>query len=405
MASSPSSDAASGPEASSGRRARLQARRRRAHKFAVAAIVVGVALVVAAAGLAFYNSKGTSEAAAAGPTTTQPAAAVTDLPGVKAEKLRALDHEHPLRVWIGGDSLAGAFGFALGDSLGATGVVRTLVDYKVSSGLWSNDIRNWYQTAQEQMLKNDPELVVFMIGTNDTTMVNNVDANHDGVADWIPEYRAKVDREMETLIGGAKHRQVIWLGAPTLRDKTLDEGALEVDKVFAAEAKKYAPDVVYVDTYKLFEGPDGKFSRTIVDAKGKEIDARIGDGVHFTPDGAAYLAKAIFGLIDGRWHLMQQADPSHPIGWTYAEGNGELVPGYTSTPRSRYGSSYNGNSSYNGSSNNGNSGGSSTGTTSGGGNGGTTPPPTSPPATDPPSPPTSPHTTTPVTTPTPPSVP
>src|SRR5262249_33729136 len=154
-------------------------------------------------------------------------------------------------------------GFSLGDSLGATGVAQTLVDYKVSSGLWSNDIRNWHERAQAQMLKNNPELVVFMIGTNDTAQVSKVDANNDGVEDWVPDYRAKVDRQMETLIG-PNHRQVIWLGAPTLGDEQLDANAVKIDLVFQDEAKKYAPDVVYIDTYKLFEGPDGKYSRHIL---------------------------------------------------------------------------------------------------------------------------------------------
>ena len=140
----------------------------------------------------------------------------------------------------------------------------------MSSGLWSNDIRNWSERAQEQMTKNNPELVVFMIGTNDTTQVNSVDANNDGVEDWVPGYRAKVDREMQILIG-AKHRQVIWLGAPTLGDQRLDAGAVKVDKVFQEEAKKFAPDVVYVDTYKLFEGPDGTYSRQIIDEHGNQI--------------------------------------------------------------------------------------------------------------------------------------
>ena len=53
----------------------------------------------------------------------------------KAKPPRRLTHDNPLKLWIGGDSLAGSFGPALGDKVGATGVVQTTVDYKVSSGL------------------------------------------------------------------------------------------------------------------------------------------------------------------------------------------------------------------------------------------------------------------------------
>jgi hypothetical protein len=213
--------------------------------------------------------------------------------------------------------------------------VQTTVDYKVSSGLASNDLRNWQQRTEEQMFLDNPEVVVFMIGANDAIMVNNVDANHDGIPDWQPIYRAKVDKMMDTMVG-PNHRTVIWIGSPPLADGRLNPGAKEVDKVMQEEAAKRSPDVIYVDAYKLFSGPDGEYSSRITDENGKEFTARIGDGVHFTPDGAAYLARAVFSLINGRWHVMSQADPKQPIQWKLASGSGETVPGYSGTPQSRY---------------------------------------------------------------------
>ncbi len=249
---------------------------------------------------------------------------------------RALDHAHPLRLWVGGDSLAGSFGPALGDKVGATGVVQTTVDYKVSSGLWSNDIRDWYSRATTEMSTLNPEAVVFIIGTNDTPMVNQVDANHDGVPDWQAYYRAKVDRMMDLMVG-PNHRTVFWLGPPTIGSSdSMNRGALAIGQLMQQEAAKRAPYVAYIDTYKLFATKDGNYSRDIVDENGKTIEARIGDGVHFTEDGAQYLARAVFALIDARWKLMKQADPTQPIGWTLASGSGETVPGFSSAPRSRY---------------------------------------------------------------------
>ena len=102
------------------------------------------------------------------------------------------------------------------------------------------------------------------------------------------------------------------------------------------EAAKRAPDVVYIDAYKLFSTEDGTYSRRILDERGQEIVARISDGVHFTADGAQYLARAVFALIDARWRLSKQADLTQPIGWSLAPGSGETVPGFTSRPRSRY---------------------------------------------------------------------
>ncbi|HMC68791.1 MAG TPA: DUF459 domain-containing protein, partial [Mycobacteriales bacterium] len=319
------------------RRARLAARRRQKTRVAVGAIVVLVAAAVAVAACALNNDATSNSHASE--QATSPLGPANELPEVaaanKQKPVRALDHAHPLRLWVGGDSLAGSFGPSLGDLVSATGVVATQIDYKVSSGLWSNDIRDWYGRATEQMRSANPEAVVFMIGTNDTPVVNNVDANHNGIPDWEELYRVKVARMMDLFVGST-HRTVFWLGAPTLGTKSLDSAAVKIDKVAKAEAAKRSPDVVFVDTYRMFEGPDGSYSRTIVDETGSTITARIGDGVHFTPSGAQYLAHAVFRLIDARWHLKKQADPAQPIEWSLASGSGENVPGYASPPRPRY---------------------------------------------------------------------
>ena len=322
----------------SSRRTRLEARRRRR----VRIVTVGFITLVIAAGVgaALYAVDEGGIPAKAATTTPTAAFGKRALPQVAADKsaaARALSHDHPLRLWIGGDSLAGLVGAALGDQVGGTGIVTTRVDYKVSSGLWSNDLRDWPQRAAEEMKTDDPEAVVYIIGANDTSAVNKVDANHNGIPDWQEAYRAKVDTMMNTFVG-AKHRTVFWLGAPTLGNG-MDDEAVAINKVIKQEAAKHAPDVVFVDTYHLFAGPDGKYSREIVDETGKTIVARISDGVHFSEDGAAYLARAVFTLLEARFDIKEQADPAHPIGWSFASGTGELVPGYNQAPRSRYRSS------------------------------------------------------------------
>ncbi|MDP9333936.1 MAG: DUF459 domain-containing protein [Actinomycetota bacterium] len=320
------------------RRDRLVARRGRRTQIIVAAIVVVIAGAVAVAAYALNAQD--PRAQAAGPKIPKPTRFGADgtlvPPRVaKAPATRSLDHTHPLRLWIGGDSLAGSFGPALGDRVGATGVVQTLIDYRVSSGLWSNDVRNWYQRATDQMASDRPDAVVFMIGTNDAPVVNQVDSNGDGVPDWQTQYRVKVARMMDLLVGSS-HRTLFWLGPPTVGTRSMDRGAAAIGQVMREEAAKRAPDVVYLDTYKLFSTKDGTYSRRILDENGQEIVARISDGVHFTADGAQYLARAVFSLIDARWRLSKQADLTQPIGWSLAPGSGEAVPGFSSRPRSRY---------------------------------------------------------------------
>jgi hypothetical protein len=320
------------------RSAKLVARRGRRTR--VMLVVLVVAIGGAAAAGAFAYSTHDPQAHAAPPNTTVPGnfgrqGTLVAPAGIKTLPTRALSHADPLRLWIGGDSLAGSFGPALGDQVGGTGVAKTVVDYKVSSGLWSNDLRNWYQRATDQMASDNPDVAVFIVGANDAPIVNRVDNNGDGVPDWQVDYRLKVDRMMMTLVGPG-HRTVLWLGPPTLGDHTMNSGAKALGDLMRREATKFAPDVTFLDTYKLFSDSNGDYSRHILDENGKEITARISDGVHFTEDGAQYLARAVFALIDNRWRLTKQADLLEPIGWTLAAGSGESVPGFSSAPKSRY---------------------------------------------------------------------
>jgi hypothetical protein len=320
------------------RRARLVARRSRRTRIAV--LVVILAIAAAAAAGAWAANSNDPQAHAAGSTDQNGAANFAGgtfaTPGAeKPAPPRSLDHANPLNLWIGGDSLAGLLGPALGDQVGATGVVKTVIDYRTSSGLWSNDIRNWYQRATDQMALVNPEAVVFIVGANDTPVVNGVDSNGDEVPDWEAVYRLKVGRMMDLLVGPT-HRTVFWLGPPTIGTRSMDRGAAAMSQVMREEALKRSPDVTFLDTYKLFSTTDGSYSRRILDENGQEFTARIGDGVHFTTAGAEYLARAVFALVDARWRLLKQADTADPIGWNFVAGSGEVVPGYSSTPRSRY---------------------------------------------------------------------
>jgi hypothetical protein len=308
------------------RRDRLAARRRRYRwtGVLVASVIVGAAGTVAAFA---YTDSSTPEplpevlegvARASGDTTTTSRADRGDDFAV-----RSLSHDDPLRLWIGGDSLAGALGPALGTRLGDTGIVEAHVDYKVSSGL-EPTTRDWPEYAPDLLAEHDPEVVVFMIGTNDTVVVNSQDADGDGIEDWQPTYRAKVDAMMELLVGNDARRTVVWIGAPTLREDGRNEHAAALNRVMQEEAARHRPYVLYVDAHARFSDPDepGEYTDRL-EVDGEMVRVRVGDGVHLTPAGADYLAEPVFALLDGRFRLGAQSDPAQAIQYTLAQG-GEL---------------------------------------------------------------------------------
>jgi hypothetical protein len=327
------------------RRERLfLARRRRRTRLAVSTALV-VAVCGSAGAYAMTRRDDTTKQAARngggapGPTYITNERAVPEVDVLKrVEPPRALTHDDPLRLWVGGDSLAGALGPALGHIAGASGVVHTQVDYKVSSGLSSNGVRDWQERAQQQMAQYDPEAVVFEIGTNDASIVNSHE-NADGVPEWEPIYRVQVAQMMDTLRGSADDpRTVIWVGAPTMALGWRDRGVQELNRVMKEEADKRSPDVVYVDAYKLFGDENGDYSSSLRTFTGDVERVRIGDGVHLTEAGANYLGAIVYSLLDARWDIEKHADTAQPINWDQSAGSGEVGSG-SGSGRSGSGSS------------------------------------------------------------------
>ena len=310
---------------------------------------------------------------------------------------RPLTVTDPLRLWVGGDSLAGSLGPSLGKLAGATGVVQPYFDSRVSSGLADPGFFDWPDHAATEMPRIDPEVVVFIIGTNDWTAVSGdwkdayttkvdtmmkaldgsghtvywlgaptikdektdaavVEVNavaqevakrHPEVVvfiigtndwttvsgDWKEKYSDTVDSMMKTLIGPG--RTVYWLGAPTLKDKEQDDAVVEVNAVAQQVAQRHSK-VHYVDTYKLFSDSDGTgstgsaFAYDLPDEQGNVVTMRAGDGVHLTMDGADYLSRQVYKLIDAQCGVTEQKVEGATKQAIETEGSTQVAPGVTS---------------------------------------------------------------------------
>jgi hypothetical protein len=208
----------------------------------------------------------------------------------------------------------------LGSIAGATGVVQPYFDSRVSSGLASPGFFDWPDHATTEMARLDPEVVVFFIGTNDFSAVSG--------DKWKDDYEAKVDSMMKTLIGPG--RTVYWLGAPTLRADDKDRAVVQVNSVFQDVAKRHR-QVHYVDAHQLFSDADGGFASDLPDGTGKLTTMRSGDGVHLTTDGADYLAKAVYKLIDAQCAITEQKVAGAAKPTIETEGSTKVAPNSTSS--------------------------------------------------------------------------
>jgi uncharacterized protein len=367
-------DPASRADAPPDRRDRRSQRKRR--RLRQTAVVITSILALAAFALLATDlvRVGSGERPSLAGTVPSGGAATTSSTTTAAETppCRTLSPTDPLRLWIGGDSLAGSLGPSLGSIAGATGVVQPYFDSRVSSGLANPGFFDWPTHATTEMATINPEIVAFIIGANDWGDVSG--------DTWRADYAQKVDTMMTTLIGPG--RTVYWIGSPTLKDEKMDAAVVEVNAV-AVEVAQRHPEVHYVDAYKLFSDSAGTFASNLPDETGKVVTMRGGDGVHFTTDGADYLARVVYKLIDQQCHVDAQKIAGETKPTIESEGSTQVAPGAGS------GSSGSGNGS-------GSSGGGTIATTPPAPAPVTDPPVTSPPVTDPPAP-----TTTTATTPAP----
>src|SRR5256886_6301426 len=310
------------PTPNASRREQRSRRRRIWHR----SLIAGLAVALLAAGTAYAvtgplqgDDRGAGRASRQAPTSAPGTAA--------AQTCRApLDPVDPLRLWIGGDSLAGSLGPSLGQRAGSTGVVQPVFDSRVSSGLLSPNFVNWPQHGADDMSLYNPEITVFIVGANDAKNLPD-GATRDPA--WRAQYSALVE-EMLAVIGG-NGRTVYWVGAPVMADATYSERVQGVNDVFREVAAKHSA-VTYVDAYTLFSAPDGTYASTLPVPGGKVARVRGADGIHLTPEGGDLLAETVFERLDPACRITQQAVPAAVNATTEAPGSSSVPGSRRDTP-------------------------------------------------------------------------
>jgi hypothetical protein len=204
----------------------------------------------------------------------------------------------PLRLWVGGDSLAAGPSWAVFELAQATGVIKTLAEYQVGTGLNRDEFWDWPKHMDAVVRARDPQVSVFMVGANDDQPITGTDGQAYKPPDpkFIDEYRRRVDELMTTLTDDG--RRLIWIGMPPMREGDYSSAMGLIDQVMAEEASKH-PRVVYVDTYAMFSQPGavGTYAQSIADESGQLVDMRLDDGIHLNVAGSQFLARAVMAEL------------------------------------------------------------------------------------------------------------
>ena len=197
----------------------------------------------------------------------------------------------PVRVWVGGDSMGGELGFALGPMLEDSKVFKPITFYKESSGICRYDFFNWQKEIESVVQTAKPQAAVIMMGTNDTQSISQDNGKWIayGDMDWKKAYEKRVGDIIDTFLD-AGVRRVYWVGMPIMGESWRNSRMRLINKIFQKQAEK-RPGAEYVDIWDLYTNADGSFNASL----------RLSDQVHFTTDGQQKLAKAVYKAIKADW--------------------------------------------------------------------------------------------------------
>jgi hypothetical protein len=238
------------------------------------------------------RDRGETDAAATGGGGTAAQGSPTPKPTTTPPpKVWVASKTDPVRVWVGGDSMGGELGWALGPMLDESKAFRTTTFYKESSGICRYDFFDWQKQIETVVKTTKPQAAVLMMGTNDTQSVSQEDGGWIlyGDMDWKKAYEKRVGDIIETFLEGGV-RRVYWVGMPIMGEDWRNSRMRLINKVFHKQCEK-RPGAEYVDIWDLYTNADGSFDASL----------RLDDQVHFTGEGQTLLARRVLDAIEADW--------------------------------------------------------------------------------------------------------
>lgn len=229
------------------------------------------------------------------PQTTASAAK----PSGKVPSLNILHSSaNPLRVYMFGDSQVYSLGIGLSRLAGKDSPVHVEYLPVHSSGFIRQDYFSWHKMIEDTFSKSPYNAGVIMLGMNDYQNFWNDDGNVvvKETEGWEAAYRKKCISLIDTAL--LYLPRIYWLGMPVVKNSTYNSHLAYIEKIQAAVASEYSPDVlVYVPLRDTVPGEGKSYSDVFVTPDGKQIKAMSDDGSHFTVEGGQIVMKPLFDML------------------------------------------------------------------------------------------------------------
>jgi hypothetical protein len=235
-----------------------------------------------------------------------PEGAVEEPPGTEPTPgIRIPTPDTKLRVVVVGDSLSQGLGPEI-ERWFDPDVSRVLALGRQSTGLARQDYFNWQAAMRKIELEFRPDLVFVLLGSNDnqSQVTPSGEEVPVGSAVWVETYRQRAATFLEEATSNGTH--VVWVGIPVVREHQRWEFYRRVNAIYR-ETASADPFATYVDAWDLFQTRDGDYSAYLRNERGVLQEMRAPDGLHMTPTGYGYLARAAIRAAADAFGLPQRA--------------------------------------------------------------------------------------------------
>ncbi|MBX3197936.1 MAG: DUF459 domain-containing protein [Labilithrix sp.] len=161
---------------------------------------------------------------------------------------------------------------------------------KLATGLVRDDFFDWPATTTELLDKVEPHVVIAQFGGNDAQAISL--ARRAPLMFATPEWDEEYGRRIEALAELVQSRgaRLIILGMPMMREPRFSKRIEHVNAITSARAQKSGAS--FISTWDLSADPRGEYTNSIR-LDGASHLLRSSDGVHFTREGAVYMARKV----------------------------------------------------------------------------------------------------------------
>lgn len=206
-------------------------------------------------------------------------------------------------IWIGGDSLSTEIGSSLYHHFLKTNRVIVKRFHQGSSGFARFDYFAWPKHIERQMNIHQPNLIIFMIGANDTQnlVINNKSWHLFGTEKWRKEYSQRVGQAMDLL--GKQEKLVFWMGLPAMKEKVFHQKTMVLNQIYAQEAAK-RPFIKFLPTDSYLVDAQFRYADFLPGARGGKQRVRATDGIHLYPAGARRIIPVVLNELNALYPVV-----------------------------------------------------------------------------------------------------